>query len=889
MNDCEQQDWTCPYKQTTLAVVPVDDNVLLDIPNVSRSMQLNLPRSHSLDKLYYHSNKKNDTLKSLFPPSGYDDTDSDEDDNDNGPQVLLRSFTVGSKHHREIWTCSTSITATTTPNGTHPDMTHASKKPPVLEDDIRISNDHGTIHAIATAGSLIVVGTHHGNIQSYNIKQAAQTLFNTTEAVAAAQPHESSMTDVIRCICFASHVHANDMIWAGTDNGSLLAMEAQSNKIVSKRAAAHTSAITLMLQHRHVELWTLDDSGCLNIWPTHGIDLALATPLQFTVTKNPKTAVWSTTRANTLWLSSGTSIDQFDRSAATLVPVISIPTELGELTRLFTLPFHRNLLFAVHSSDGQISVWDETTCEQTQCVFVAACMDKLTAVEPVGDYYVWAGFRNGMMAVYDTRTEPWVVVKVWKAHKNAIVKLTVDACSVSASMPVVSVDALGHIAIWDGRLSAYWLEEQLAAHTGDYCDFDTLKTMLCSWNMDAIKPDALTDADTEKIHEWLNGMADPDIIMVGIQEIVDLNSKTLTAKSLFSLSRKIETIEEADELLTHRYMLWHDYLISVVDANFGKHLYKIIKTDQMVGLFSCVFVKTALEARVRHCDSNVVKTGFRLMNKSLHGNKGGIATRLVIDDTSICFVNCHLAAGQSNVLTRNVDIDGILHSARFPMPASTAMDAFKPDSDGTSILDHDICFLSGDLNYRIGMKRDQVLALLAAESHNKFEAWETLQQEDQLKKQLALNPMFRLFGFKEPPILFDPTYKYDRGTDVYDGSEKKRTPAWCDRILHRGPASMSNMYYRRHEVKASDHRPISAGFTIHAKTVCQDRLDQVKSRLVQEWQRLLEQQVQHSKIQHVTRYDLCDEKEARHRLDTVDWDVGQVVLDLYRDKGNCLN
>lgn len=457
MNDCEQQDWTCPYKQTTLAVVPVDDNVLLDIPNVSRSMQLNLPRSHSLDKLYYHSNKKNDTLKSLFPPSGYDDTDSDEDDNDNGPQVLLRSFTVGSKHHREIWTCSTSITATTTPNGTHPDMTHASKKPPVLEDDIRISNDHGTIHAIATAGSLIVVGTHHGNIQSYNIKQAAQTLFNTTEAVAAAQPHESSMTDVIRCICFASHVHANDMIWAGTDNGSLLAMEAQSNKIVSKRAAAHTSAITLMLQHRHVELWTLDDSGCLNIWPTHGIDLALATPLQFTVTKNPKTAVWSTTRANTLWLSSGTSIDQFDRSAATLVPVISIPTELGELTRLFTLPFHRNLLFAVHSSDGQISVWDETTCEQTQCVFVAACMDKLTAVEPVGDYYVWAGFRNGMMAVYDTRTEPWVVVKVWKAHKNAIVKLTVDACSVSASMPVVSVDALGHIAIWDGRLSAYWL------------------------------------------------------------------------------------------------------------------------------------------------------------------------------------------------------------------------------------------------------------------------------------------------------------------------------------------------------------------------------------------------------------------------------------------------
>ncbi|KAF1807664.1 Endonuclease/exonuclease/phosphatase [Mucor lusitanicus] len=685
-------------------------------------------------------------------------------------------------------------------------------------------------------------------------------------------------------------------MWAGTDNGSLLAIETQSNKIISKRAAMHSSAITHLLQHRNRELWTLDDSGCLTIWPTsppphhHDFVEATSTPQQYHVTKNLKTAVFSATRSNTLWLSSGTSIDRFDGSTATmLVPAIPIPTELGELTRLFTLAFHPNLLFAAHV-DGHITAWDETTLEQTYCVSLAACMDKLTAVVPVGDAHVWAGFRNGMMAVYDTRSEPWVAVKVWKAHKNAIVKLTVDACSISASMPVVSVDALGHIAIWDGLLSEYWLEEQLATHMAHYCDFEELKTMVCSWNMDAVKPEALTEADVEKIHEWLSGMSDPDIMMVGIQEIVDLNSKTLTAKSFLSLSRKIETIEEADELLTHRYMLWHDYLISVVDANFGKGAYKILKTDQMVGLFSCIFVKTSLEARIRHCDSNVVKTGFRLMNKSLHGNKGGIATRLVIDDTSICFVNCHLAAGQSNVLTRNVDVDGILHSARFPpVPAHLVDAAFKPDSDGTSILDHDTCFLSGDLNYRIGMKRDQVLALLAAESHNKFEAWETLQQEDQLKKQLALNPMFRLLGFKEPPILFDPTYKYDRGTDVYDGSEKKRIPAWCDRILHRGPASMSNIYYRRHEVKASDHRPISAGFTIHAKTVCQDRLDQVKSQLKLDWQHTVEELVQSNKIHHVVCYDLCDENEARQRLEKVDWDVDQVVVDLYRDKGNCLN
>lgn len=67
----------------------------------------------------------------------------------------------------------------------------------------------------------------------------------------------------------------------------------------------------------------------------------------------------------------------------------------------------------------------------------------------------------------------------------------------------------------------------------DYSTSKETKIMICSWNMDAVKPDALTDWDVEKVHEWLNGMTDPDIIMIGAQEIVDLASKAITAsKSL---------------------------------------------------------------------------------------------------------------------------------------------------------------------------------------------------------------------------------------------------------------------------------------------------------------------------------------------------------------------
>lgn len=61
----------------------------------------------------------------------------------------------------------------------------------------------------------------------------------------------------------------------------------------------------------------------------------------------------------------------------------------------------------------------------------------------------------------------------------------------------------------------------------------------------------------------------------------------------------------------------------------------------------------------------------------------------------------------------------------------------------------------------------------------------SLLQHDQLYEQMRLRRAFH-DGWREGPINFLPTYKYDVGTvGVFDSSEKRRGPSWCDRILYR--------------------------------------------------------------------------------------------------------
>lgn len=150
------------------------------------------------------------------------------------------------------------------------------------------------------------------------------------------------------------------------------------------------------------------------------------------------------------------------------------------------------------------------------------------------------------------------------------------------------------------------------------------------------------------------------------------------------------------------------------------------------------------------------------------------------------------------------------------------------------VLDHDICVLNGDLNYRIdSIPRGSIIGAIATNNLAK------LLERDQLLNVRQRNAGFRLRAFTELPITFPPTYKYDVGTDIYDSSDKKRSPAWCDRIMYCGRGISAHNYRTWQRPKTSDHRPVTLNLRFRIRHVRSEeeveRCRQEGLRRLDEW------------------------------------------------------
>lgn len=216
----------------------------------------------------------------------------------------------------------------------------------------------------------------------------------------------------------------------------------------------------------------------------------------------------------------------------------------------------------------------------------------------------------------------------------------------------------------------------------------------------------------------------------------------------------------------------------------------------MVGLFISIWIRAELRTHIR--DVKVCCVGCGIMG--CLGNKGSISVSLSLQETSFCFVCTHLASGQKegDEIRRNADATEILKRTVFNRSPTVELPK--------TILGHDRIIWFGDLNYRIALSDSEVRSMVEKED------WKALLKSDQLRVERSMGRTFD--GWHEGAIEFAPTYKYARNSDQYCGvenGEKRRAPAWCDRILWYGKG-LKQLSYVRVEFTFSDHRPVTANF-----------------------------------------------------------------------------
>jgi hypothetical protein len=302
-----------------------------------------------------------------------------------------------------------------------------------------------------------------------------------------------------------------------------------------------------------------------------------------------------------------------------------------------------------------------------------------------------------------------------------------------------------------------------------------------------------------------------DLYVLGLQEVVDISSPAEALRPF------------TDSGPSNK---WKDAVQKALPSG-----YQLVSEVQLLGLLLLIYTSPAIAGSVSSVSSTSVGTGLM----GYMGNKGAVATRLVLGETTrLVFVNSHLSAGsdKASLERRNWDASQIAARAKF--------ESVDPEDQADSIGDEDFAFWFGDLNYRLDdIPGDDVRQCLARHTVNAYDTARAERQKsssrqgsksesdsgaeehppspieenydpvgdeeidphndpaslqttisslvvhDQLRIQQRKGTAFHK-GWNEGQISFLPTYKYDVGSvAMFDSSEKHRGPSWCDRILYR--------------------------------------------------------------------------------------------------------
>ncbi|RZB87698.1 type II inositol polyphosphate 5-phosphatase 15-like [Glycine soja] len=421
---------------------------------------------------------------------------------------------------------------------------------------------------------------------------------------------------------------------------------------------------------------------------------------------------------------------------------------------------------------------------------------------------IWVGYVSGTVQVLDLKGN---LIGGWVAHGSPIVKMTVGAGYVFA------LANHGGIRGWNitspGPLDSI-LRSELGGKEFLYTKIENIKILSGTWNVGQGK------ASLDSLTSWLGSVvSDVSLVVVGLQEVE-------MGAGFLAMSAAKETVGLEGSSVGQ---WWLDMIGKTLDEG---STFERIGSRQLAGLVIAVWVKTNIRFHVGDVEVAAVPCGF---GRAI-GNKGAVGLRIRVYDRIMCFVNCHFAAHLDAVGRRNADFDHVYRTMSFSRPTnllnttaagtSSSVPTFRGTNSAEGmpeLSEADMVVFLGDFNYRLDdISYDEARDFVSQR------CFDWLRERDQLRAEMEAGNVFQ--GMREAVITFPPTYKFERhqaGLAGYDSGEKKRIPAWCDRILYRDsctslvsecslecPIVSSVLQYEAcMDVTDSDHKPVRCIFS----------------------------------------------------------------------------